>query len=465
MKSDLYLVFQKLPLEKRRALRKFVESPYHNLRDDVKSLFRHLDKFADQDLDQLRKPAVHAALFPGEDYDDQRLRYAMSFLLKTIEQFLVQERANTDVVRSQLELSAAYRQMGLEKLTARALRRAQQLHGRKALHDASFYEKSYLLEDAELQFSQTQKRTAARNLQQVNHSLDLSYLAKKLRQSCTALVHGTVANVEYDSGLLDLVLGYLKEADWLDEHPAISLYFYFYQAATSDDEDYFEKLKNGMQSASEILPEAELRSLLFLAINFCIQKFNRGEERYLGEVFELYQNGLAQRILLIDGRLSRFAFKNIAGIAIRLGRFGWTEDFIKGFGEKIDLKHRRNYADFIRAKLFYARKNFGEAQRLLHNVEYEDVFLNLDAKVLLLKIYFELEETEVLDSFISTFQRFLNRKKELGYHRENYTNTLLFARRLLSLNPFDKMEKESLRSEIESAKAVGEREWLLERLS
>ena len=82
----------------------------------------------------------------------------------------------------------------------------------------------------------------------------------------------------------------------------------------------------------------------------------------------------------------------------------------------------------------------------------------------MLKIYFELNETDVLDSFINSFQRYLQRKKGLGYHRENYLNTLQFARRLISLNPFDKAEKTALKNEIELTAAVGEREWLLEQL-
>ena len=65
-----------------------------------------------------------------------------------------------------------------------------------------------------------------------------------------------------------------------------------------------------------LLPEKELRTLFLLAINFGIQQFNRGEERYIGEVFELYRTALDRGFLLNKGQLSRFAFKNIVGIAI-----------------------------------------------------------------------------------------------------------------------------------------------------
>ncbi len=459
--SDLCQVMQFLPPEKRRALRKFIDSPYHNQREDVRRLFRYLDR----ESAAPGKQAAFEAVFPGEAYDDQRMRYAMSFLLKTIERFLICEEATADAVAAELHLAKAYRQMGLEKMTRRSMARARTLHERTALHDAVFYERGYLLEAEELEFTQTHKRTAARNLQQVNHALDLSYLAKKLRQSCTALVHGAVANVEYDSGLLDLVLGYLESAPWLDEHPAIALYFYFYQAATRGDEAYFSKLKKGIAEAGEQLPEEELRALLFLAINFCIQRFNRGEERYLEEVFGLYRGGLEQGLLLIGGQLSRFTFKNIAGIAIRLGAYDWTEAFIEEYGPAVEAAHRRNYTDFSLAKLYHARQDYPRAMQLLHGVEYEDLFLNLDAKVLLLKIYFEQGETEALDNLLQSFQRFLQRKrKDLGYHRENYLHFARLMGKLLQLPPGDREGLERLRREIGETKALAEREWLMERV-
>ncbi|MBK8565086.1 MAG: hypothetical protein IPN76_17550 [Saprospiraceae bacterium] len=375
------------------------------------------------------------------------------------------KEAAADPVQWQLHLAAAYRRLGLEKATRHNLERATALHQRTGHHDLHFYEKNYLLEAETLAFSEGTKRTAPRNLQAVNHSLDLAFLAKKLRQSCVALSHGAVANVEYDTGLLNLVLGYLQAAPWLDAHPAIALYFYYYQAATTGNDAYFDKLKKGIVDNGQALPDSELRLVYLLAINYGIQQYNKGEGRYLKEVFELYRSALERGVLLENGQLSRYAFKNIAGIAIRLGEFVWTEGFLEKFGPKVEASHRRNYTDFNLAKLHHARHEYDKAMRMLHKVEYEDVFLNLDAKILLLKIYFEQDETEVLDSFIQSFQRFLQRKnKELGYHRENYLNTLHFASKLLTINGLDKAEKERLRSEIIGAKALGEREWLLERL-
>lgn len=449
----------------RKALRKFVHSPAHNPSQDVIMLCDFILDNLIRNFISLTKENAFTVVFNSEDYNDQKIRYCMSDLMKVLEKFLIWKETIGHEVEAQIYLTRAYRKLGIEQPTRQALNRATKVLEKSANRDAEFYEKGFQLEMESYLFSLGEKRTAPRNLQEINRSIDMAYLARKLRQSCLALSHGAVANVEYDSGLLDLTLDYLENAEWLDDHPAISLYFYFYQAVTKREDSYFYKLKKGISEARILLPSTELRSLYLHAINYTIRRYNQGEEQFLAEMFELYRAALRQEILIDKGQLSRFAFKNIGGIAIRLGEYDWAEEFIEKYSPNIEIKHRQNYHDFILAKLHYSRRNLDQAMLLLRNVEYEDVFLNLDAKVLLLKMYIETNERDVLDSYISSFLRFLNRKKELGYHRENYTNTLLFSRRLMSINPFDKEEKKSLKNEIEKTKAVGEREWLLSRLN
>ena len=84
-----------------------------------------------------------------------------------------------------------------------------------------------------------------------------------------------------------------------------------------------------------------------------------------------------------------------------------------------------------------------------------------------LKIYYELQEFDVLESFLNSFRTYVNRKKQSGdlrsYHQENYLNIIRLTQKLLTYNPFDKKEKAKLKDEIEKTK-VTERKWLLDQL-
>ena len=102
---------------------------------------------------------------------------------------------------------------------------------------------------------------------------------------------------------------------------------------------------------------------------------------------------------------------------------------------------------------------------LLLQVELKDVLHNLDARRMLLRGYFELEEYDALDSLLDSFSRYIHRQKEIGgYHRINYLNLIHFVKRLIKLKDTNQASLNNLRHEIEGAKNVAEQEWLLTKV-
>ncbi len=84
---------------------------------------------------------------------------------------------------------------------------------------------------------------------------------------------------------------------------------------------------------------------------------------------------------------------------------------------------------------------------------------------MLLQIYYETGADNALFSLLDSFQRYLNRQKNLGYHRELYANLIQFTRRLLQLTKRDKIGQQHLSADITNANAVAERAWLLAQLN
>jgi tetratricopeptide (TPR) repeat protein len=142
-----------------------------------------------------------------------------------------------------------------------------------------------------------------------------------------------------------------------------------------------------------------------------------------------------------------------------------VEHFISDYRNFVKEPHRESLYSFNLARLEYQRRHLDKALKLLQKAEYKDLLLHLAAKTLQLKIFYELEEFDLLESHLQTLQTFIRRKKDLGYHRENYLNTIRFTRKLLEANLFDKTVRKALREEIEGTKGVAEQEWLLERVA
>lgn len=467
LKSKLADIFFSLSKTQQRSLRKFLQSPYYNHRQDVLDLFEILQAADVEDRTALQKERVFELLFPQDtQYDADKLDYVMSFLMKLTEQFLATEYWQQEQVWQQLALAEHYRHLNLEKHFQQSIQQARKLHQRLPFRDIDYMEKATKIEMEDYAFSAKQKRHAPRNLQYLSDLFDLQYLAQRLRYSCLLIAHQSVYKTEYEMGTLATAIDYIEKTPKVLEHPAVALYYYYYRAVTDKrDIVHFRLFKDHLLQHTEQLQKPEMYDLYIFAINYCIQQFNSGNDALLAEVFQLYKSGLEHQILLDNGRMSAFAFKNIADIALRLNETQWTERFIQDYKGLLEDKIRETYMHYALSKLRYHQRRYRDAMLHLQSLEQGDLFLVISGKVLLAKIYYELEEIDAMEALLSSFQIFLHRKKELPQtRRDNYKTIIKFMRKLVNVNPYDASEKQKLAEEIRQTRQLTEKDWLLEQL-
>lgn len=204
--------------------------------------------------------------------------------------------------------------------------------------------------------------------------------------------------------------------------------------------------------------------MTLMAINYCVRQLNAGNEHYFHEVHELYKVGLDTKTLLNNGVLSPLTYFNIVISGLKINALDWVAWFIPQYKNNLERKYRDSAYSFNMARLHYARHNYGEALLMLQKANYRDLLTNLAAKTLMLKIYYEQGEFEVLDSHLDAMIHFLRRKRVIGYHRENYLNIIRVTKRLLALPKSNGPARELLRGFIESTDPLTERKWFLEAI-
>ncbi|BDS13602.1 hypothetical protein [Aureispira anguillae] len=465
--SKLVDVFYSLSKTQLRALRKFVQSPYHNKRQDVIALFELMYKTPLENRIALRKEKAFPKVFGQKKFSADQMDYVMSFLLKVIEQFLVHENSVQDKVKIQVALMEEYRKLGLSKHFHQALNIAKREQLKTPLRDINYYEKAFQIESEQYLFLSLQQRDRSKNLQELSTKLDWRFLSQKLKDACRLLAHQAVAKQQYNFGLLKPILPYIKDNVDLLEHPSISLYYYYYQAVTDSDseEEYFQKFKKTFLDSTTVFEDIEVKDLYLLAVNYCIKKSNLGKNQYLLELFDFYDAGLKLRILFDENKmLSPFTFNNITKLALRLGKIDWTAEFIETYKTFVDSQYHETYVHNAYSMLYFAQGKYEETMLRLQQVDYKELFITMDAKVLLVKVYYQLSEYDVLESFINSFKVFLRRKDILAYHQEIYKNFIRMTQKLINLPPFNKAAKTKLRTEIEATQKLLEKKWLLEQL-
>lgn len=464
--SHLILVLRTLSKREVREFRKWLQSPMHNQREDVVQLFeylmsgRHLqeDKF-------LQKERVFARIFPKTAYDDAQIRQTMHFLLKGLEAYLIYQELQSDEVRSSMALASVYRKRKIDRAFQKAIKVVEAQQENAPYRNEQYLRNEYLLEIEKYKFQEGKKRTTEMNLQEVSDALDTTFIADKLRQTCLMLAHQAVYKAQYKVGLLNEVVSYIKK-EHIQNIPAIAPYYYIYKAITDESsKQYFENLRQEIQRHKDAFPQSELRDIYLMAINYCIRQANNlNDSEFTREAYQLYRQGLENKILLENGVVSPFTFRNAVGAALRLKEYDWAEAFIHEYKDALPTNYRESFFLHSLARLNFEKGDYDSAMTLLSKTDFDDTLINLNAKSMLLKIYYELDEFDALESLLESMRAYIKRKQLMGAYKANYQNFIRLTRKLVRVNPYEQEETLKLKAEIESASPLTEKDWLLQQI-
>jgi hypothetical protein len=270
---------------------------------------------------------------------------------------------------------------------------------------------------------------------------------------------------DYNLRLLKEISDHLKEHSY-EEYPSITIYYQILMTFTdADTEVHFEELKRLLDEHTTKFPPDEARDMYAYAQNFAIRKINAGEKRYLREYFDLSKAALEKELLMVDGDLSPWTFKNLVIAALRVGEFNWAEQFIKNYKNRLNEKFRSNAYNYNQGALLFFKGQYGDALRLINQVEYTDIFYALDTRTMQIKIYYQLDEWDPMQSAIEAFKVYLRRNKTLSENvKLLYNNFLKYTDKLSRLTKRDKPKLTELKQKIEETKQIADLGWLQQKV-
>lgn len=454
--------FISLNKSEQKSFKQFLQSPYFNHREDVVLLYDYFLQCANRSKKAPEKDIAYQKMYPKEAYNDHRLRQACSFLLDLVEQFWAIERLKNNESKLKLSTLEEYRKRHLPKHFQRSLIETENAIKQQSFRSAEFHfqQSDFLLEQYRFNFNE--KRYLDVNLKAISDQLDYAYFTIKLRQASAAISQQTVYKTDYQIDMIDEIIHHI-ERHQLENITAIGLYYHTYQCLSNPNEErYFFDLKEKLKESGHFFPTDEIRDLYLLAINYCIKKHNEGHDKFLKAELELYEEGLKNKHLYIDGVLSRFTYRNVVTLALTLKEYEWVEKFIEIYKDDMESIYREGNYAYCRARLAYEKKEFDIVLNLLQQADYEDILISLAAKALLLKTLFEAEAFDSLEAHLEAMRSYIRRKASIiGYHQDNYLNLIKFSKQILK-SQHDKVAMQNIYQDIEKTKALAERKWLSE---
>jgi hypothetical protein len=316
----------------------------------------------------------------------------------------------------------------------------------------------------EARFESLQNPTEPKYLAQLSDHADLTWVLQKLRYLCLNRMQHTMYKFEYLLPLRSEVEAIIIDRAMLD-NVAVATWFYCLKMLEEPESpDYFNQFKAVFLNQNQLFDHEELRDLYLFALNYCIRRANAGQKDFFHDIMGFYKDGLQKGYILDNGVLSRSTYHNIVAAGLKTLEFEWVEDFIAQYKNYLERSYRDSSYSFNMARLEFARKHYDKALQLLQHSHYYDPLLNLSAKTMSLKIYYELKEHDLLQAHLEALKTYIRRKVTMGYHRTNYLNLVKYTLKLLSVNRFNKKEVEKLQQKIIAEPVLTERDWLLEQL-
>ena len=466
--SKLIELFQTLSARRLSRFGEFLQSPYFNKNSDCLLLFNYLQKYAPSfNHEHLSRQTILKVLPGNKLRDEKNLAHLTSKLLSLAEKFLSAEAMLADTWKQQVELLGQYRQLDLPRHYKSARADLEKLLKNFPYRNAAFYREQLFAERLLFEHSDRNQRDFNEQLQASANALDVFYMVEKLRYTCEILNYEAVLNIHYEVAFLDEILAWSASPSFTEIH-TIQVYRHLVLMLRNPDEPArFETAKTLIKASGQYFEPQELRQLFTLLLNYCTRRINRfGDIGFLAEHLEINKLLLENGLIFENGLIPPWDFTNIVAVGLKTGQTDWTWQFIHDYHHRLPAEYADNVFRYNLAQYHYYLKNYDDAQRALLQVEISDVLLNVTVRSLLIKIYCETDQTELLLSYLEATRIFLHRNRLLDPHLKKQLQKFVeYTAKFAKIMPGDRDRYHELLEQLPPAREMMHREWLAAQLA
>lgn len=450
----------------------FVQSPYFNKHNEVKTLVSHFNNLYPRFLEKTcERKTLFKNVFPNREHDQKHLALLFTYTWRLLNQFLTQEQFKKNEIQQNIFLLQSLRKSGDYRNYEKLLAEVEDDLGKSKIRNSDFSFQQFLVKsEAERFHTQLEKHETDWSIQQKQNYLDHFYFSEKLKDACEMMMRSKILQVEYSYQMLDDIIEEIEKNIERYEHiPSIIIYYQVFQMMSKGTSEYYQDLIPILKKYESFFSKEELESIYNHLQHFCMTKINTGDDNYLNELFQLYKMQLEAGLLIENNYLSEWHYKNIVTVALRLDELDWVKNFIESYRNRLDPEVVENAYTFNLAAYYYQTEQLEKVLDLLVQVEYTDIRYRVHAKSLLLRTYYDLNEYEAFLSLTESFRQYLQRNNQISASRRNgFINLVKFAKRAfqiknsISISKPEKLEQElhKLLKDIDIANTIFNQSWL-----
>ncbi len=460
--NSLFKTFQKKDFEHFRA---FISSSFINPNPQFITLLDLIrEKINKNESLILDKYSVFKIIHPTKEFNDLRLRHSISEFRTLLDNYLVFQQFRKDQSLKNSILLNSLRNKNLRanfKKTLNKINPNNSISPTNSIVDPLF--EKYLLQKEVYEFEHSTKRVKEDKITPLVRTLDHYYVLENIKLA----LYDWVNYKESENKIFfkNKINSLIHNAHFLENDSSIiSLYIRIFEILYNDSQENFaELLQQFFQLESQINLQ-DRKYLYLILINYCAQYINKGNRDFAYLGLNLYMRGLNNKILLTENLLSRFTYKNIVFIYLTLKDFDQAFEFMNQFTKFLPADHRENSYHYNLATTYFMQGDYNQALEIMSKTRFIDVYDDLNARRMLVRIYYEREEWNALHSCLDAFDVHLKRKTKLGIHKELFGYLIKYTRKTLALKLNEPSKINKLLKEINARPAFPEKPWLESRL-
>lgn len=408
-------------------------------------------------------------------YDDAKMNNLLSDLFGLLCDFLAALDARNEILEQQRQRTKALLDRHLDQAAGGALARFRQLLDQQLERTADWQrqERAYW-EMVETLHNRQPRRSVGEHVRRQVEATERLHLLEKARLYVSMTSLGQMAVLDFKDGpMWQEELRQWRAAPSEHQPEAVLVYFAAIDVLEQPNADTFAALERRLHQHDSLFGREDALALYQVALNYCIRRINSGDAAANTDALRLYRTLLERDLLLKNGTLSQWTYKNIATAGLRSGAFEWTADFLETYRDALPNTERANAYAFNLASLYFEQQWFDKTLQTLQKVEFSDITYQMGAKLLQLKTYYRLQEFDALFSLLDATQQLLRRNRSLSeFGRQANLNFLKLLRKIAHWQAGRKDRfprqhyrlRETLLKVVEQTKPVVNKEWLLRQL-
>ena len=468
-KSELIYRLRLLSKEELSDFAKFMASPYYNQSKKAVKLFDYLVKYHPIfEEGKVERVSVGRKLFPEwkKEMDKMyaRVSYVISDLSRLVDDYIVLKEKEEDKFGHYQYQLKAYKRRKEDRFFNDTVKKFRKNLEETKERDTDYYFHQYRL-NHEIYTHVATKRvtTEIDSLKNAIDNLDLFYFGTKLRYSSEVRLRELTFSEKSELILIDEILREVEVNPIFDNKPFILIFATIVRLYETKEKHVYDSLKTMIYEFFGQFSAVEKLDIVTMANNFCIMEYNQGKDEYLIEIFDLYKYGLEHGTWTVDGQMDHSVFDNIVILACCLEKFEWVREFIDKYVIFLHDDVKENVKIMALCRLEFSMDNFEKTLEMLRDVEFIDVRYNINARLFMIRCYYELEHISFQHA-CNAFDQYCRRNKVINEeNRKQYLNFGKFVQKLYKARYHRTKSKGDLLSELEKT-PITLRDWLKKKI-